>query len=496
MAKLTLQPGLAGHRISPMIYGHFIEHLGGCVYGGIWAGQRSSIPNTDGLRDDVVEALRRVRPPVLRWPGGCFADDYCWRDGVGLRGQRPRRVNIHWGQIVETNEFGTDDFIRLCRATGAEPYICGNVGSGSPRELRDWVEYCNQPAGTAQSEMRVANGSAQPFAVRFWGIGNENWGCGGNMTPEYYGDLYRRFATYTAAFGGTRPFRIACGPSGHDTDWTRRLLHRLFRDYRSGPGVEGLAAHYYCGGAGAATQFSEAQWYGLLHNAAFIETLITEQRALMDEFDPERRIKLVVDEWGAWHEGLPAEDLPLLWQQNTVRDALVAALTLDIFNRHADSVFMANLAQTVNVLQSLILTDGPRMVLTPTFYVYEMYADHQGGQSVPLRLESDEVSFEGAEGPRTIPCLAASASRKETALTVTLTNAHAREAREVEIVLKDARVAEVQAQVLRGGAIQAHNTFDEPREVMPRPARAPEGAGELSVTLAPASVTKLAMKLS
>jgi len=442
-----------------------------------------------------VDALRRIRPPVVRWPGGCFADCYHWRDGVGPRDKRPRTLNVHWGQVVEANEFGTHEFVRLCRAIGAEPYLCGNVGSGSPRELLEWVEYCNYPGASTLAQMRAENGSPDPFAVKFWGIGNENWGCGGNFTPEDYGGAYRRFATFVPALGGTQPFRIACGPAGNDKVWTRRFLRKVRADYWGGPGMEGLAAHYYCGSAGTDTEYSDDQWYELLHRAAAMDALIADQRAVMDEFDPERKVRLVVDEWGDWHPALPGR--PLLWQQNTMRDALVAALTLDIFNRHADVVYMGNIAQTVNVLQSLVLTEGARMVVTPTCHVYGMYADHQGGQSVPLRVEADEIAFQCVGQQQRIFRLAGSASRKEDVLTVTLTNIHAREALDVRLRLDgEGRVQDARAEVLAHEDIHAHNTFDQPQAVMPRRERleAPQ-ARELAVRLQPASVTKLTLGL-
>ena len=497
MAQIRLQPRAAGAEISPFIYGHFAEHLGACIYDGIWVGEESSIPNTGGLRDDVVAALRRSRPAVLRWPGGCFADDYHWADGIGPRAERPRRVNIHWGEVVETNAFGTHEFVRLCRAIGAEPYLCGNVGTGHPRELRDWVEYCNRPSGTTLSDARAADGSAEPLRVRFWGVGNENWGCGGNFTPEDYCTEYRRFATFVRPFGGVQPFRIACGPCGNDAEWTRRFFEKLFGDYWRGPGIEGFAAHYYCGSAGGDVEFTTDQWYEQLEKAAYMETMVAEQRTVMDEFDPERKIALIVDEWGAWHHVPPEKGRPLLWQQNTVRDALVAAVTLDVFNRHADAVFMSNIAQTVNVLQALVLTDGPRMAVTPTCHVYTMYADHQSGASVPMKVDAGQINFEAAGEPRTLFGLAGSASLKGELLTVTLTNTHASEPLEVEIVLEGgARVRELRGEVLTHEDVHAHNTFESPDEVQPRAMRMSKAAGRTpTVTLAPASVTKLSLRL-
>ena len=496
MAKVTIDPTVTVGRISPFIYGHFVEHLGACIYGGIWVGEGSSMPNTNGLRNDVVAALKATRPRVIRWPGGCFADEYAWRDGVGPLARRPRRPNSHWGG-VETNEFGTHEFMQLCRAVGAEPYICGNVGSGTPRELMQWVEYCNHPGGTTLSDERAANGHREPFHVRFWGVGNENWGCGGDFTPEDYGAAYRRSAAFMRAWDGTRPYLIACGPSGNDTDWPRRFLQKVCKERGGGPSIDALAPHYYCGTAGSDIQYTVDQFYELLHRAAEIETLVETQRGVMDEFDPQRRIGLVVDEWGTWHPAVPDAARPLLWQQNTVRDALVAALTLDVFNRHADIVYMSNVAQTVNVLQSLVLTDGARMVVTPTYHVYAMYADHQEATSIGIAVEEDRISFSDGAVAGNVPSLAGSASLMDKTMTVTLTNLHASEAIEAAVTIAGgAGAASVRAEVLTARDIHAHNTFDAPHEVEPV-SRAVDAVGsDFTVALPPASVVKLSILLT
>jgi len=495
MAEIRVYPRETVGRINPGIYGHFAEHLGECIYGGVWVGEECYIPHTGGLRDDVVGALRGIRPPAVRWPGGCFADDYHWQDGIGPPPQRPKRLNLHWGKVVENNEFGTHEFIRFCRAIGAEPYICGNVGSGSPRELRDWMEYCNYPEGTTLSELRAQNGSREPFAVRYWGIGNENWGCGGHLTPEDYCSEYSRFSTFLRAFGGTEPFLIACGPSGNDVEWTGRFFDKLFGRYARAP-IHGFAAHYYCGGAGPDTRFSQEQWYELLQKASLMEELVVQQRAVMDGFDPQRSIGLLVDEWGAWHANAGTGSRPLLWQQSTMRDALVAALTLDIFNRHADKVVMANVAQIINVLQSVILTDGPEMLLTPVYHVYAMYADHQGASSVRMSTDSEDVTFDAGGERRAIPSLAGSASLKEDRLTLTVTNAHVSEAVETTVKLGDgARVTALIGEVLTHGDIHARNTFDERDSVRPQPLGLAVEGSEFVVRLAPASVTKLVLAL-
>ena len=333
--------------INPNIYGHFMEHLGACVDQGCWVGRDSKIPNTHGIRNDVVKALKAVQAPVIRWPGGCFADDYHWRDGIGPEADRPRRINMHWGNVVENNHFGTHEFMEFCTRVGAKPYFSGNVGSGSPQEMRDWVEYCNFSGESALSRERAANGSQESLGVSFWGVGNENWGCGGNFTPEDYATEYRRFSTYLRDWCPEPNYLIACGPNGNDLNWTRRVLEKILNGYKPFvPPIHGLSAHYYCGTAGTDLAYTTEQWYELLWKSLQMETLVVEQRELMDEYDPERKIGLVVDEWGTWHPPTPGRNSAFLWQQNTVRDALVAALTLNIFNNHADKLVMANIAQT------------------------------------------------------------------------------------------------------------------------------------------------------
>jgi alpha-N-arabinofuranosidase len=467
---------LAGARISinlrepqavirPELYGHFAEHLGTCIDGGIWVGEDSAISNFGGIRTDVLDALRQLHPPVLRWPGGCYADDYHWEDGIGPRSGRPRRVNLWWGHNVESNAFGTHEFIQVCRTLGAEPYLAGNVGSGSPRELREWVEYCNFAGDSTLAKRRAANGSPVPFGVRYWGIGNEAWGCGGNFTPEDYAVEYKRFASYVKEFSGTRPYLVACGPDGNDADWTHRFFGKLGRF----PHISGYAAHYYCGTAGpSATEFDTNQWYELLEKSTRMEKLINDQRLLLDQFDPERRIGLIIDEWGTWHLPTPGRNPLHLWQQNTLRDALVAALTLDIFNRHADKVVMANIAQTVNVLQSMLLTQGDKMILTPTYHIFELYRSHQGGRVLPTSFEAPSISFAVGDERRELSSLSGSASLKGDLLTVSVVNPHATLPAEAAIELQGGIVREVMISVLAHSDLTAHNTFEAPQILRPQ----------------------------
>lgn len=476
--------------IRPELHGQFIEHLGGCIDDGIWVGENSSIPNVGGFRSDVLEAMKKLRPPVLRWPGGCYADDYHWEDGIGPASQRPRRVNIWWGQNVETNAFGTHEFIQLCRYLGAEPYLAGNVGSGTVREMRDWVEYCNFAGDSTLARRRAANGSPMAFNVRYWGVGNENWGCGGNFCPEDYAAEYKQFVTYLRDFSGTNLFRIACGPDGNNHDWTRRFFSKLGRF----PHIQGYAAHYYCGTAGpSATEFDVNQWYELLEKATRIEKLICEQRQLMDEFDPQRKIGLLIDEWGAWHLPTPGRNPHHLWQQNTLRDALVAAITLDMFNRHADKLVMANIAQMANVLQAMVLTEGDRMLLTPTYHIFDMYRPHQGATSLRVEIDSPTISFPVGPEKRQLPALMASASIRGDQLHLTVVNPHASLPIEAKINLKR-KVVDVSSKVLTHNELNAHNTFDDANTIAPVDDLMDSDLD--AVVFAPRSVTRLQTRLT
>jgi alpha-N-arabinofuranosidase len=401
----------------------------------------------------------------LRWPGGCYADDYHWEDGVGPRSSRPRRVNTWWGQNVETNAFGTHEFIQVCRTLGAEPYLAGNVATGSPRELREWVEYCNFSGDSALARRRAQNGSPAPLGIRYWGIGNEAWGCGGSFSPEDYAAEYKRFATYVREFSDVVPFRIACGPDGNDLNWTRQFFSKLGRF----PHIHGFAAHYYCGTAGpSATEFNVDQWYELLEKALRIEKLINEQRSLMDEFDSERQVGLVIDEWGTWHLPAPGRNPAHLWQQNTLRDALCAALTLDAFNRQADKLVMANIAQMVNVLQAMILTQGDKMLITPTYHVFELYRSHQGSRSVQCAFEAPEIHFVAGDQKRDLPGLVGSASVKTDLLTLSVVNPQATLPVEARIDLGGRGLVDATLSVLSHSELAAHNTFEMPNVVKPQ----------------------------
>ena len=481
MARITIDLDNPVGTISPHIYGHFTEHIGGVIYDGIWVGEDSSIPNIDGIRLALVEHLRRIHPPVIRWPGGCFADRYHWQDGIGPRENRPRRYG-RWNDVTEPNFFGTHDFIRFCRLVNAEPYLAANVGTGSPEEFQQWMEYCNAPTGsTTLADLRSGNGSPEPFGVRFWGIGNELWGCGGNFTPEDYADHYRRFTTWPPAYG-VPLYMIACGPSGDDRDWTRRFLQQYGKAHRTQ--LDAWAAHYYCGSAGGAVDFSETEWYELLRKANLMEQIIRSQWEILSEFDPEHKVKLIFDEWGAWHPpGTEINPRHTFEQMSTMRDALIAALTLDTFNRHADKVFMANIAQMVNNLHSLFLADGDKFVATPNFHVFEMYAPHQGAQAVQTHWDVPAVG--------NLPALAGSASLKDKLVTLTVTNLDMRAAIEAEIVIGGVPLKEIRQTILSHEDAHAHNTFENPGEVMPRTSEKALRGNTIILTFQPASVVRL-----
>ena len=480
-----------GGQISRHLYGHFAEHLGRCVYGGIWVGKESPIPNTRGMRNDVLDALKAIDIPNLRWPGGCYADDYHWRDGIGPPEKRPKRINIHWGQVVDTNAFGTHEFMDLCELIGAEPYLAGNVGSGTPQEMRDWIEYLTFDGDSELATLRRKNGREKPWKIQYFGVGNENWGCGGNMRPEEYASLYRQFATYCRDFSGNRLTRVACGPNGDDTNWTNVVM-----DSAAGH-MQALSLHYYTVAAPwdeklPATGFDEDKWFSILKESLRMDEILRDTTEIMDRTDAAKRVGLFVDEWGTWYraeQGMPDD---LLYQQNTIRDALVAALTLHIFHDHCDRVRMANIAQTVNVLQAPILTDGEKMLLTPTYHVYQMFKVHQDAKRLPVELTTSEYRH----GDETIPAASVSASRDgEGVVHISIVNVHAMLDLELSCELTGLNASTVEGQILTSPSLDGHNTFDAPAEVQPMPFHGASSAeGSLKVRVPPRSVIVLELK--
>lgn len=488
-AKAVIHGDQDGGRISRHLYGHFAEHLGRCIYDGIYCGEDSSMPNTRGMRNDIIEALKKINIPNLRWPGGCFADDYHWRDGIGPKEQRPQRINIHWGEVIETNAFGTHEFLDLCELLGAEPYIAGNVGSGTPQEMRDWIEYMTFDGESEMANLRRANGREKPWKVRYFGVGNENWGCGGNMTPEYYADLYRRFATFCRSFSGNRLQRIACGPGGlNNNRWTEVVVPRVRNQ------MQGYSLHFYTvptpwNEKFAATGFGEEQWFRILRESLRMEELLSENERIMKEAKLRRPIPLFVDEWGTWYQTEPGTNPRFLYQQNTICDALVAGLTFHIFHEHNDTVHMANIAQTVNVLQAMILTEGDKMLLTPTYHLFDMYKVHQNATRLPVELTSPDYEF----GDNSMPVVSVSASRnKQGKVHVSIVNTHPQDAIELTCELTGVEGSAVTGKILTAEQLDAHNTFEEPEKVKPREyGEAKLEDGKLTVSVPPRAVVVL-----
>lgn len=457
--KLVLHADQAKTTISKDIYGHFAEHLGHCIYGGIYVGEDSPIPNIRGFRDDVVGALKDMEIPVLRWPGGCFADTYHWKDGIGPRHKRPAMVNVHWGGVTEDNSFGTHEFLDFCELIGAEPYICLNVGSGTVQEASEWVEYVTSSNISPMTDLRKQNGRQEPWKVRYWGVGNENWGCGGNMTPEYYTDLYNRFASYCRG----DLYRIAGGPNVDDYNWMEVLMQKTSRHRGI---VQGVSLHNYTftnswGDKGSATEFNEEDWIKVMKNTLKMETLVQRHSTIMDKYDPEKRIGLIVDEWGNWFNVEPGTNPGFLYQQNTLRDALVAGINLNLFNNHADRVKMANIAQTVNVLQSVILTKDEQMVLTPSYYVFKMYAVHQGATMVPLNLETGKYELNGIS----VPTVNGSASLRDGVVSVTLCNLNPNKAESVDLTITGMNFTSANGKIVTAQNMNDYNDFGKEEKI-------------------------------
>jgi alpha-N-arabinofuranosidase len=495
--SVVIRPSVEIGVVRPELHSHFAEHLGSCIYGGLWVGKNSRIPNVDGYRKAAVDALRELGIPVLRWPGGCFADNYHWRDGIGPVDKRPKRVNMNWANALEDGSFGLHEFIGLCRRIGAEPYLSVNVGSGTPQEALDWVEYCNFPKGTTLSDERIANGAPEPFGVRYWGIGNETWGCGGRMTPEYYANVYRQYSNYMRSFGGTNPFLIACGPNQNDANWTRGF----FNGMGGGRGPNGFAMHYYENGSLPPTEFTVDAMNQQLSTFQSVERAIVYQRTLIDSFNPPiaagrgaragapagrggmvQGVALLLDEWGVWDRlnGEEQTKYGQLWQQSTLRSAVAAGLGLNIFNRQADKLYMCNIAQMVNVLQSLLLTDGPtgqNCVKTTTYHAFALFKPHRSKTAVRV------------EGGGTDPLdLSMSASKSGSELVISFVNPKSDASLRIDCALDGRTAQSATAQILTHKDFNAANTFGNPNAIVPQSHPIQAAGSSVKLDLPPMSI--------
>jgi len=487
-AAVVVRTDAPGPVISRTIYGQFSEHLGRGIYEGIWVGEDSPIPNTHGYRNDVVAALRALHVPVVRWPGGCFADEYHWREGIGPRAGRPTRINTTWGGVEESNAFGTHEFLDFAELIGADAYVSGNVGSGSPQEMAEWIEYITSDTQSTLAKLRRANGRDKPWRLPYFGIGNETWGCGGNMRAEFSADLYRQFATFLKAPPGNRPLRVASGAAADDFNWTEVLLSR------AAPLMDAYSLHYYTlptgdwNHKGSSTGFGAAEWASTLSQAVRLDDLVTRHSAIMDPYDAAKRIALFVDEWGTWYDAEPARNAAFLYQQNTLRDAVVAALSLNILHRHADRVRMANIAQMVNVLQAMILTDKEKMLRTPSYYVFQMYVPFQGATT--LAVDVNAPSY--VAGDVSLPSLDVSAARDTAGnLELAFVNLDPVRGARISATLPGTEIRRASGRLLTADAMDAHNSFDQPNAVVPAPLDPKLSGHKLTFELPPKSVAVL-----
>lgn len=491
--EIVLKPKESKTKISKHIYGHFAEHLGRCIYDGFYIGEENKvIPNTNGVRNDIITALKNLNIPNLRWPGGCFADTYHWKDGIGPKKDRPSIVNTWWGGVTENNSFGTHDFLNMCELLNTEPYLAGNLATGTVQELSDWVQYVNFNGDSPMSKLRRANGRDTAWKVKFWGVGNEAWGCGGNMKPDYYANEYRKYATFMTDWdNSSKIFRIASGANGGDYNWTETLMKNIPRNL-----IEGIALHHYANVTwskkGSATQFSEQQYFATMKSALHMEELVTKHSAIMDKYDPDKKIALVVDEWGGWYDVEPGTNPGFLYQQNTIRDAMIAGVTLNVFNNHAERVRMANLAQTVNVLQAVILTEKEKMILTPTYHVLEMYKVHQDATLIPVSINTQEYVL----GEEKLPALSASASIDKNGVThITLVNIDAKKSHELKINIQDQAYKTISGRIVNSAKLNDFNSFQNPDLIKPAVFKDAKLKGnQIQVVLPAHSVVVLALK--
>jgi alpha-L-arabinofuranosidase len=467
ITKFSMNTSKTSDTISKHIYGHFSEHLGHCIYGGIWVGEKSSIPNIRGIRTDVVEALKNINIPNLRWPGGCFADEYHWMDGIGPKESRPKMVNTNWGGVTEDNSFGTHEFMDLCEQLHCEPVICGNVGSGTVEEMSNWAEYLTSSSINPMSDLRKKNGRQEPWKVKFWGVGNESWGCGGIMTADFYANEMAKYSFFLKNQGNNVLYKIASGGLESDYNWTETLMKKRSQvDGWLKSFINGYSLHYYTvvdwNKKGSATLFGEEEWFNNLSKTYRMEELVTKHSEVMDKYDPEKQVGLVVDEWGAWYDVEPGTNPGFLFQQNSLRDAMLAAINLNIFNNHCDRVKMANIAQVINVLQSVILTKDEKMILTPTYYVFEMYKVHHDAALIPINFESPKYEYKGKQ----IAAVTASASKNKAGVVhITFSNIDPNKSQEISIELDNDNMKSVTGKILTADDMTAHNTFENPNVI-------------------------------
>lgn len=492
--KIALHADKARDTINKNIYGHFAEDLGHCIYGGFYVGENNKkIANKDGIRLDVVEALKKLKIPVLRWPGGCYADNYHWKNGIGPKDQRKNTENVSWGNVREDNSFGTNEFLELCEMMNAEPYLAINMGSGTVEEAAEWVQYTNHANGTGYlTDLRQQSGRTKPWGVKYWGVGNESWDCGGHMSVDYYIDQYKKYATFLTSYNNTEGlFRIAVGPGTEDFAWTEALMKNIPRKL-----IDGISIHHYSvidwSHKSSATDFTEEQYFATMQQALRMEQMIKGNSDVMDKYDPQKKVALVVDEWGGWYDVEPGTNGAFLYQQSTMRDAMIAGVTLNIFNNHCDRVRMANLAQCINVLQSVILTNEEKMVLTPTYHVMEMYNVHQGATLIPLDISTDFFDVQN----NIFKVASASASKdKNGVIHISLVNLNVHREEAVTIDLGDLPVRSVTGRILRSDKLQDHNTFDNPDKIKPTVfTNTILNGSSLSVKIPPFSVVVLELK--
>jgi alpha-N-arabinofuranosidase len=480
--------------ISRFIYGQFAEHLGHGIYGGVWVGEDSPIPNTRGIRNDVVAALKKIRVSAVRWPGGCFADEYHWGAGIGPRANRPKMVNTNWGGVTEDNSFGTHEFMDLCEQLGCEPVICGNIGSGTVKEMSDWVQYLTSDGDNPMTELRKKNGREKPWKVKFWCVGNETWGCGGIMSADHYANELGRYSYFLKNYSGTPLYKISSGGLQEDYAWTETIMKKWKNTDAWLQGyMSGYSLHYYTvpdwNKKGTATDFAEKDWFATLSSTLKMDELIRRHAAIMDAYDAQRRIGLIVDEWGNWFDVEPGTNPGFLYQQNTLRDAMVAAVNLNLFHKHCDRVKMANIAQMVNVLQAMILTKGPEIVLTPTYYVFKMYSVHQDAALLPMELQSESYT----NGKDSIPTLSVSASKdREGRIHISLANLHPTKGENLRCELKGTTSARVSGEIITAATMNAYNDFGKPEAVNIKPFKGAQlRNGVLTVSLPAKSIVTL-----